>query len=145
MMMKLLAPPEVGCKASIGLLLVRIVVGAAFMFHGWGKIQKPFTWMGEQSWAPGFLQGLAALSEFGGGAALILGLLVPLASLGIAFTMAVATYTHMVVKGDPFVGKPASWELASVFLSISILLFLIGPGKLSLDALLFSKKNPTST
>ncbi|HSN54816.1 MAG TPA: DoxX family membrane protein, partial [Candidatus Sulfomarinibacteraceae bacterium] len=47
------------------LLLLRLVAGLAFMFHGWGKIQNPFGWMGPDGFAPGFLQGLAALSEFG--------------------------------------------------------------------------------
>ena len=30
--------------ASAALLLLRLVVGAAFVFHGWGKIQTPFGW-----------------------------------------------------------------------------------------------------
>lgn len=142
MLTRLLTPPEVGFRGSVGLLPVRGVVGAAFMFMGWGKIQHPFTWMGQDTWAPGFLQALAALSEFGGGAAFILGLLVPLASLGIACTMVVAAMTH-IVKGDPFVGMGGSWYPAAVFLSVAILLLLMGPGKLSLDALIFRRKpNP---
>lgn len=52
---------------------------------------------------PSFFQFLAALSEFGGGIALIIGFLTPIASLGIAFTMAVATFFHEVVMKDPFV------------------------------------------
>jgi len=44
----------------------------------------------QQASVPGFLQGLAALSEFGGGLALIAGLLTPLAAFGIACTMVVA-------------------------------------------------------
>jgi putative oxidoreductase len=139
MITRLLAPPAVGVRGSVGLLIVRVVVGAAFMFFGWGKIQHPFSWMGPDSWAPGFLQFLAALSEFGGGAALIVGLLVPLASLGLACTMTVAAFTH-ISKGDPFVGMKGSWQPAAVFLSISLLLLLLGPGKLSLDALLFRRK-----
>src|ERR1044071_3379761 len=66
-------------KGAIGLLLIRLVVGSAFMLHGWGKIQHPFSWMGPESPVPGFFQLLAAISEFGGGLAWILGLLTPLA------------------------------------------------------------------
>ena len=83
-------PPSKG--ANIGLLLLRLVVGLAFMMHGWGKIQDPFNWMGPQAPTPGILQALAALSEFGGGLAWILGAVVPLASLGIFCTMAFATF-----------------------------------------------------
>src|SRR6476620_10639902 len=88
--------------ASLGLLFVRIVMGLAFILHGWGKIQAPFSWM-PNSTIPGIFLFLAALSEFGGGIALLLGALTSLASLGLAFTMAVAVYFHAVVFGDPFV------------------------------------------
>jgi putative oxidoreductase len=51
-------------------------MGTAFLFHGWSKIQNPFGWMGPQSCMPGILLALAALSEFGGGLALIVGFLI---------------------------------------------------------------------
>jgi len=47
-------------------------------------------WMGPEAPIPAFLQALAALAEFGGGMALIVGLLTRLASLGIATNMIVA-------------------------------------------------------
>ena len=75
----LLAVSAHSIPADTALLLLRIVAGVAFMLHGWGKIQHPFSWMGPDM--PGFLQALAALSEFGGGAAWALGLLTPLASI----------------------------------------------------------------
>ena len=56
----------VGGRGAVGLLVLRIVAGLGFMFHGWGKIQNPFGWMGPDAFAPGFLQALAALSEFAG-------------------------------------------------------------------------------
>jgi len=123
---------------DVAALLIRLVGGGAFMLHGWGKIQKPFTWMGTDSWAPGVLQALAAFSEFGGGLAWILGLLAPLASLGIACTMSVAIWTHAVLRGDPFVGKGGpSYELAAIYFCIALLLIAIGPGRFSLDRLFF--------
>ena len=127
---------------STALLLLRLVAGAAFMIHGWGKIQTPFGWMGPSAPVPGFFQFLAALSEFGGGLAWILGLLTPLASLGIAFTMAVAVSTHAFVLKDPFVNPTggSSYELASVYFTVAILLILIGPGKFSLDSKLFGER-----
>jgi putative oxidoreductase len=130
-------------RTAAGLLLLRVVVGAAFLFHGWGKIQNPFGWMGENAPVPGWLQALAALSEFGGGAAWILGLVTPLASFGILCTMATATHYHAIVRGDPFVAKGTgpAYELALVYLCVAALLLLAGPGKLSFDALIFGRKN----
>lgn len=123
--------------ASTGLLIVRLVVGIAMMMHGWGKIQSPMTWMGPDAPVPGFLQLLAAVSEFGGGLALILGLLTSLAMLGLAITMAAAVYMHAVIKGDPFVG---GYELATVYLAIAIMFIAVGPGKYSLDNKIFGNK-----
>jgi putative oxidoreductase len=134
----------IGGRVAIGLFLLRVVVGAAFMFHGYGKIQHPFSWMGEHADTPGWLQALAALSEFGGGAAWILGLLTPIASLGILCTMTTAVHMHLMVRHDPFVatkGGPG-YEPALVYLCIALLLLLAGPGKLSLDALIFGRKRP---
>ena len=127
--------------ADFGLLLLRFVAGLAFMLHGWGKIQNPFGWMGPDAFAPGFLQALAALSEFGGGLALIIGLLTPLASLGIACTMAVAVSMHAFMNGDPFisVGGP-SYELAALYFCVALLLIAIGPGRFSLDRLIFGSR-----
>ena len=131
----------VGPIGSTGLLLLRLVMGAAFMFHGWPKIQSPLSWMGPQATMPGFLQLLAALSEFGGGMALIAGLLTRLASLGITGVMVVALVTVHLPHGDPFVSKTGgpSCELAAVYLACAVLFLLVGPGRLSLDALLFSR------
>lgn len=127
---------------SIGLLLLRLVVGGAFVLHGLPKIQKPFSWMGDAF--PGFLQALAALSEFGGGLALILGLLTPVAMFGLICTMIVAVFTH-VMRGDPWVGQGGSYELAALYLMIGLLFVLLGPGRFSLDALLFGKNSGTSS
>jgi putative oxidoreductase len=127
---------------AAALLLLRMVAGLAFMIHGWPKIQNPFAWAGPDSAFPGFLLGLAALSEFGGGLAWILGLLTPLASLGIAITMAVAFSFHAFVRGDPFVsmtGGPA-FELAALFFCIAVLLIAMGPGRFSVDRRLFGSR-----
>ncbi len=133
------APPLPSSLADAALLLLRVVAGLAFMFHGWPKIQNPSGWMGPDGFAPGLLQALAALSEFGGGLAWILGLLTPLASIGIAATMAVAVFTHAFLRGDPFValgGGPA-YEPAAIFFCIALLLIALGPGRFSLDRKLF--------
>jgi putative oxidoreductase len=136
-------PPPQPVFASVALLLLRLIAGTAFILHGWGKIQHPFDWMGTEAGVPGIFQFLAALSEFGGGIAWVLGLLTPLASLGIASTMAVAVFFHLVLGGDPFVndtGGPA-YEPALVYFGISILVLALGPGRFSLDARVFGNRS----
>lgn len=120
------------------LLVMRVVAGLAFVLHGWPKIQNPFDWMGPDAFAPGPLQALAALSEFGGGLCLILGLLMPLASLGIAATMVVAVVMHAFLRGDPFVSTGgASYELAAIYLCVCLVFLAIGPGRFSADKKIF--------
>jgi putative oxidoreductase len=139
---ELLSVPQNSIFTDIALLLLRVVAGLAFMFHGWSKIQNPFGWMGPDAFAPGLFQGLAALSEFGGGLAWILGLLTPVASLGIAATMGVAFWFHAVMRGDPFVasGGGGSYELAAIYFCIAMLLLAVGPGRASVDRTLFGRR-----
>ena len=124
--------------SSIALLAVRLVVGVAFVIHGWEKILDPFGWMSPWSQVPGFFQFLAALSQFGGGIALITGLLTRLASLGLFITMAYA-YVFHITQGHPFIavgGKP-SYEIAAFYTAVSFMFLLIGPGRFSIDAKVF--------
>lgn len=132
----------IGGRAALGLLIVRIIFGIGLMLHGLPKIQNPFGWMGPNAPVPGFLQALAALSEFGGGIALALGLLTPLAMLGIISTMLVAIFTVHLPAGDPFVarGGGRSWELAAAYLGVALLVLLAGPGRWSLDAQFFGRR-----
>lgn len=141
-MKRLFSVPGHSTFGDLALLLLRLGVGTAFMIHGWGKIQTPFSWMGPDAPIPGILQSLAAISEFFGGLALILGLLVPLASFGIACTMAVAVFFHSVQKGDPFVSPTggSSWELPAAYLCIALVLIGIGPGRFSLDRTIFNAR-----
>jgi putative oxidoreductase len=57
--------------------------------------------------------------------------------------MAVAFYVHAVMRGDPFVpsGGGASYELALVYFCIALLLIALGPGRMSLDRMLFGTRD----
>ena len=131
----------VGGKGGVALLLLRLISGAAFIQHGWPKFQHAFNWMGPEATVPAFLQALAAVSEFGGGIALMLGLLSRLAALGIACVMLFAIFMVHLPKGDPFVSVGgSSYELAAVYLAIMLVFILRGPGQYALDALICRKK-----
>jgi putative oxidoreductase len=137
-----LFPEFVGGARAVALLFLRLVAGTAFVLHGWPKIQHPMSWMPSGAPIPGWLQLLAAVSEFGGGIAWILGALTPLFSLGILCTMAFASFAVHVRAGDPFVSmNPGehSYEQALCYLAIAVVLLLVGPGRLSVDSFLFAK------
>lgn len=92
-----------GCGV-LALFLVRAVVGIAFILHGWPKIQNRPSWVnaiGEN--VPPLLQALAVPVEFGGGIALILGLLTPLAALAIVCQMLAALFLVHFPMRQPFV------------------------------------------
>lgn len=130
--------PTYGLNVDITLLFIRLVFGYVFIIHGWGKIQNPFHWMGGESQVPSLFQALAALSEFGGGVAIILGLLTRLSAFGLSCTMIVAIFTHIFVYGNPFMSRDGgSYELPFIYLLLSVLFLLIGPGKFSLDKKIF--------
>jgi putative oxidoreductase len=140
-MLRLLFPPFLAGRAAVGMFVLRLVAGTAMAFHGWPKIQNPTAWMGPDSDVPGILQALAAIAEFGGGICWVLGLVMPLASFLIACTMAVAAGMVHIPAGHPFVAKGGgpSLEPAFGYLAIAIAMLLVGPGRLSLDWVLFGK------
>jgi putative oxidoreductase len=146
-----LFPPFVTGPGAGGLLILRLVAGAAFILHGWHKIVHTtdsgtefimFNWMPPNSGVPAAMQGLAAFAEFGGGIAWIIGLLTPLASLGLVCTMLTAITTVHLAHGDPFVGPPGkpSYEPALIYFAIALTLMLLGPGVYSIDAALFGRR-----
>jgi putative oxidoreductase len=141
--MRRLYPNFIGGWGALALLLIRLVMGMAFILHGWPKIQNPMGWMNAMggSSVPSFLQGVAAIAEFGGGIGLILGLLTPIAAFGLVCQMLGALILVHLPQGHPFVAQGGpSYELPLIYLVISIMLIALGPGKWSLDAFLFARK-----
>lgn len=134
--------PFISGRAATGLLLLRVLAGLGLMMHGFDKIKNPFSWMGPSAPVPGFLQFLGAFSEFFGGLALIVGLLTPLAALGVMATMLFAAF--IAHANDPFIGAPRSKEPALSYFTMAATLFLAGPGTLSLDHFLFGRNRPAA-
>jgi putative oxidoreductase len=76
---------------------------------------------------PELLGYLAKGSEFFGGMLLVLGLLTRVAAFLIGATMAVAAF---IIHGDAIIEEG---ELALVYFVISLVIFIVGPGKYSID------------
>ena len=142
MLKRFLSAPSYSTSADVALFLLRLVVGGAFIWHGAGKIQNPFGWMGPHAFAPAPFQALAALAEFGGGLLLVFGFLTRLGAIGIAAVMAVAIMMHAVMLRDPFISDTgrSSWEQAATYFAVMVLLKAIGPGYVSVDHHWFGEK-----
>jgi putative oxidoreductase len=124
---------------DIGLLILRIGIGAMFMVHGYPKIAggiEKWTSLGESmgnfgiSFMPAFWGFMAAFAEFFGGLLIILGLFFRAAAALLFFTMLVATVKH-VAAGDAFGKYSHPAESAFWFFG----LIFTGPGRYSIDEL----------
>lgn len=123
-----------------GLLALRLVFGAALVVHSLPKIQNPMHWMDQMpNAAPPILQAAAAAFEFGGGIALIVGLLTPFVVLVGLINFFTAYWTQSRELAWIAPGKP-NFELISLYFTVMLTLLLTGPGKVSVDAMLFGKK-----
>lgn len=137
---KLLVP-----DAPAAMLILRLALGAVFIAHGGQKVMGWFGGPGlevtvqgmSQMGIPAILAYAAAFTEFFGGIALVLGLLTRPAALGILVTMLVAIFK--VHLGGGFFA-PKGFEYPLTLAAISLTLLLTGPGRISLDQLLFRKK-----
>lgn len=130
---------------DIGLLLIRLVIGLAFIGHG---AQKLFGWFGGYGlkgtggWMesigikPGVTMALlAGLSELIGGALFAAGLFTPLAAALIAVTMLVAIVKVHAPNG--FWVTQNGYEFNLVLMAVVIGIALTGPGQYALSAVLF--------
>jgi putative oxidoreductase len=123
---------------SYGILLLRLVVGVAFVGHGTQKLCGWFGGYGPQGTggffaskgyrAPVLMAVAAGLAEAGGGTLLALGFATPLAAALLATVMinaiAAVTFKKAFMLGS---------ELELIYLTIAVSLAAIGPGRFSID------------
>jgi putative oxidoreductase len=128
-------------STDLGILIIRLVFGAAMAGHG---TQKLFGWFGGYGLKAtggfferlGFRPGIrfaaaAGLSETGGGVLLGLGLLTPFGSAGVLACMIVAIFSVHVRDGHVTIGNEI--ELPFLYAASACALAFSGAGKYSLD------------
>ncbi|MBC5804680.1 MAG: oxidoreductase [Candidatus Eremiobacter antarcticus] len=126
---------------DVGILLIRVIVGAALASHG---AQKLFGWFGGHGikGTGGFFEGLgfhpgtlfataAGGAEFFGGLLIVLGLGGPLGAVLVGATMLVAIITVHLKNG--FFAGSNGVELPLIYAAAAFGLAFAGPGSLSLD------------
>jgi putative oxidoreductase len=128
-------------RAGYGLTVLRIVVGIVFAAHGSQKLFGAFggyglagtaQYMESLGLAPGYLMAaLAGGTEFFAGLALIIGLLVRPAALGLIFLSLVAIFSVHISNGLFMANN--GYEFALALLGGSLAVLIEGAGKLSAD------------
>src|SRR6202035_3166510 len=134
---------------ALGLLILRLGIGVILAAHGAQKLFGVWGGPGMAKWVQSVERlrirpaqpwaWVAALSEFGGGLLVALGLLSPLGSLAIAGAMLVAVATVHLSRG--FWAGKGGYEFNLLILASVAALPLTGPGVYSIDHL-FSIKLP---
>ncbi|MGB1476772.1 MAG: DoxX family protein [Marinobacter salsuginis] len=131
----------ISTDAGWGALALRIPVGIIFAAHGAQKLFGWFggyglegtgQWMDSIGLSPGYLMALlAGGTEFFGGLALIIGLLVRPASAVLAFAMLVAIFSVHI--GNGLFMSNNGYEFGLALLAVSVSLVFSGAGRASID------------
>lgn len=127
---------------DVALLVLRIVLGLTMASHGFnkffggGRIPGTAGWFDSIGMRPGvFHARLAATTEIAAGIGLAAGLLTPVPAAGFLALMIVAAWT--VHRGNGFFIVGQGWEYNLVLAAAAVSVAGIGPGRISLDYLLF--------
>lgn len=130
--------PEAQVSNEFTITLLRVFACLAMaLTHGFGKIPPNEMFVNGVSSmglpAPELFAWLAAITEFGGGILLAIGLMTRPVALLLSSTMLIAGF--IVHSADPFNVK----EMAFLYLVIYLVFLTRGSGKWSLDHLIYKK------
>lgn len=119
------------------LTLFRVTVGIVMVAHGWSKLTDVDAWVGNLEGmgvpAPEIAVWLAIAGELGGGLGLIVGLLTPVAALGVFFAMLTAILSVHIDNG--LMAKDGGFEYPLTVMMAAAFFVARGGGPFSLDAL----------
>lgn len=126
--------------ADIASLLLRLVVGATLLAHGYnhvwggGRLAGTARWFESIGLRPGRIHAaLASIAELVGGTMLILGLLTSLAAATAVGTMAVALVANHARNGF-FIFRPGEgYEYVLMIIVVSSAIGALGGGRISVD------------
>jgi putative oxidoreductase len=128
--------------ADLGLLIIRVAVGAMIVAHGYnhffggGRLPGAGRWFDSLGIRPGLWHAwMTAVVEVGAGAMFAVGLLTPLAAAGIIGIMAVAGI--VVHRPNGFFIIKEGYEYVLVVSLVCAGVGAIGPGRWSLDYVLW--------
>ena len=124
------------------LLILRLVLGLTLAAHGFnkffggGRIPGTARWFESIGMKPGkFHATVAACTETAAGLGLAAGLLTPIPAAGFVSLMIVAAWT--VHRANGFFIVKEGWEYNMVLAVAAVAVATIGPGRFSLDWVLF--------
>jgi putative oxidoreductase len=130
---------------SLGLLILRVFLGGMMMAHGAQKVFGAFEGPGLKAFTettrklnlePAEILGpVGAYSEFLGGLSILFGFLTPAGALAVINTMAVAIWKVHAKNG--FWSTKRGYEFNGLIIAASASLLLTGPGKVSVDGVIF--------
>ena len=123
---------------AAALLLVRVVLGATMIAHGYnhwrggGKISGTARWFSGLGLKYGVLQAwMSVVTEIGAGFLLIIGFLTPLAAAAIISVMLVAGL--LAHRRNGFFVFKDGYEYVLMIAAVCLMLGATGPGRLSVD------------
>lgn len=140
-------PHKGGTPVDLALVVVRVALAWIFVVYG---AQKLFGWFGGPGIDPtaGFMASLglkpgtfmaylSGIIEFGGGIAMLLGLVTRLAGLALIGDMVMAMIKVTAEQGlHPYTTQNApGYGLNVALIGLGLVMFLLGAGRYSLDAL----------
>ena len=126
---------------NLGLLILRLSVGATMVAHGYnhinrgGKIAGTGRWFESLGMKPGWLHAwLASITELAAGTALIFGFFTPLAAGALIGVLTVAWITNHRNAGFFVFRRPTEgWEYIMNLVAALIAIACLGPGDWSID------------
>jgi putative oxidoreductase len=128
---------------DIASLLLRLIIGATMLAHGWnhafggGKLPGTARWFDSIGMRPPKLHAfLATATELGAGTLLVLGLATPVAAAGVVGSMLVALVANHLRNGF-FIFRPGEgYEYVLMIIVVAVAAGAAGGGVVSLDHVL---------